>query len=84
MYQAIDRHPLLESWVDAKHRSLVNACFRGKSPEVEQKLLSYLVEFGVMGIQGFPTKGGLRASMYNGMPIEDVDLLVELLEKFDV
>lgn len=83
IYQEIDRNPYLEPLVQKDHRSTVNACFKGKSIEQELKLKSYLTAQGVMGIQGFPTKGGFRASMYNGMPVNDVAILVEYLKKFE-
>jgi len=36
----------------------------------------------VVGIKGFPTVGGFRASMYNGMDMESVELLVDLMKNF--
>ena len=84
VYEEINRNPFLESWVNTPDQSLVNACFRTSEPTHEKKLVDYLSTNQVIGIQGFPTKGGFRASMYNGMPLEDVEDFVGLLKSFEV
>jgi len=63
-------------------RSLANACFHGISPEIDQQFLAFAEAKGIYGLKGFPTIGGFRASMYNGMPIESVQYLVETMQQF--
>lgn len=82
IYQEIDRNPLLTGMVALEDRSVMNACFRSQTPEMDQKLDLYLVENDIVGIKGFPIKGGFRASIYNGQPLESVIHLVELLQNF--
>jgi phosphoserine aminotransferase len=82
IYDEIDRNPLFEGIAVKEDRSVLNACFRGINPEIDGQFLSYLTENNVVGIKGFPTVGGFRASMYNGMPIESVAYLVELMKNF--
>lgn len=82
IYQEIDRNPLLTGMVDVEDRSVMNACFRSQTPEMDQKLDLYLVENDIVGIKGFPIKGGFRASIYNGQPLESVIHLVEVLQNF--
>lgn len=82
IYQEIDRNPLLTGMVDLEDRSVMNACFRSQTPEMDQKLDLYLVENDIVGIKGFPIKGGFRASIYNGQPLESVIHLVEVLQNF--
>jgi phosphoserine aminotransferase len=82
IYDEIDRNPLFEGIAVKEDRSVLNACFRGIYPEIEAQFLKYLTENNVVGIKGFPTVGGFRASMYNGMPIESVAYLVELMKNF--
>jgi len=84
LYQEIERNPFLENLVISRDRSSVNVCFRTSNPVHEKKLIDHLTINQVIGIQGFPTKGGFRASLYNGMPHQDVEELVELLKKFDL
>jgi len=82
MYDEIDQNPLLFGITQKEDRSLMNACFKMHNPYLEPVLLKYLEENGIVGIKGFPTVGGFRASMYNGMPIEGIEYLVELLQNF--
>jgi phosphoserine aminotransferase len=82
IYQEIDRNPLLTGMVAVEDRSVMNACFRSQTPEMDQKLDLYLVENDIVGIKGFPIKGGFRASIYNGQPLESVIHLVEVLQNF--
>jgi phosphoserine aminotransferase len=47
---------------------------------MDQQILSFLEQNDVVGMKGFPTKGGFRASIYNGQSVESVAHLVELLQ----
>ena len=60
----------------------MNACFKAISPEIEAKFIAFAEKRGIVGIKGFPTVGGFRASMYNAMPLESVQFLVETMEAF--
>ncbi|MHA8067459.1 3-phosphoserine/phosphohydroxythreonine transaminase [Aquirufa sp. ROCK2-A2] len=82
IYNEIDRNPLFNAWVQPEDRSLMNPCFKGLNQEIDQALLTYLEQNEVIGIKGFPTKGGFRASIYNGQSLESVKHLVELLQSF--
>jgi phosphoserine aminotransferase len=82
LYDEIDRNPLFEGIAVKEDRSVLNACFRAISPEVESQFLEYCSQNDVVGIKGFPTVGGFRASMYNGMAIESVQHLVQLMKNF--
>ena len=82
IYQEIDRNPLLTGMVAVEDRSVMNACFRSQTPEMDHKLDLYLVENDIVGIKGFPIKGGFRASIYNGQPLESVIHLVQVLQNF--
>ena len=80
IYNEIDRNPLLKGMVAKEDRSVMNACFTSQSPEMDQQILSYLEQNDIVGIKGFPVKGGFRASIYNGQTLESVTHLVELLQ----
>jgi phosphoserine aminotransferase len=82
LYAEIDRHPLFTGNVHVEDRSLMNACFRGINSDVEEAFLAYLTQHGIVGIKGFPTVGGFRASMYNGLALESVQYLVDLMKAF--
>ena len=82
MYQEIDQNPLFIGSVQPEDRSVMNACFRINRPELEAPFLAFAAEHDVVGIKGFPTVGGFRASMYNALPLESVQLLVDLMRDF--
>jgi phosphoserine aminotransferase len=83
LYDEIDRNSLFEGNVVSEDRSVLNACFRAITPTIETDFLAFAQKNGVVGIKGFSTVGGFRASMYNAMPIESVALLVELMQHFE-
>jgi len=80
IYAEIDRNPLLEGIVATEDRSVMNACFKSQSPEMDQKINLFLEQNDIVGIKGFPTKGGFRASIYNGQPLASINHLVDLLQ----
>lgn len=82
LYREIDENPLFTGSVQVTDRSLLNACFRITQPELEEKFLQFAAEHEVVGIKGFPTVGGFRASMYNALPLESVKVLVDLMRDF--
>ncbi len=82
LYDEIDRNPLFEGSVVAEDRSVMNVCFKAMSPEIETAFLNFTEQNGIVGIKGFPTVGGFRASIYNAMPLESVQVLVNLMNTF--
>ena len=80
IYNEIDRNPLLKGIVATEDRSVMNACFTSQSPEMDQQINLFLEQNNIVGIKGFPTKGGFRASIYNGQPLASVAHLVDLLQ----
>ena len=82
LYAEIDRNPLFEGNVVTEDRSIMNVCFKAKSEEIEKQFLDFAESNNIVGIKGFPTVGGFRASIYNGMPLETVEFLAEALKEF--
>jgi phosphoserine aminotransferase len=82
LYGEIDANPLFEGSVQTADRSLLNACFRITKPALEETFLNFAAQHDVVGIKGFPTVGGFRASMYNALPLESVQVLVDLMRDF--
>jgi phosphoserine aminotransferase len=63
-------------------RSLMNVTFNLKTPELEQKCVAEGLENGLVGLKGHRSIGGMRASIYNAMPLEGVETLTEFLKEF--
>ncbi len=67
---------------DPTDRSLMNVTFRLPSEELEKELVAKGAENGLIGLKGHRSVGGCRASIYNAMPYEGVEALVEFMERF--
>jgi len=81
-YQALDTLDVFTPIVDKEDRSLMNATFTTKDKALEAPFLSLCNENGMVGVKGHRSVGGLRVSMYNAMPLESVQALVDLMEQF--
>ncbi len=86
LYGEIDRNKLFKPTVaDPADRSLMNVCFVMNDEYVEQEkaFLDFATERGMVGIKGHRSVGGFRASLYNAMPIESVQALVDTMKEFE-
>jgi phosphoserine aminotransferase len=63
-------------------RSLMNVTFTMSSPELEQKCVEGGTASGLVGLKGHRSVGGMRASIYNAMPLEGCKKLAEYLKEF--
>ena len=75
---------LFRGTVVKKDRSLMNAPFVLPTKELDEKFIKEAKEHGFENLKGHRTVGGMRASMYNAMPIEGVEKLVEFMKKFEM
>lgn len=83
MYAEIDRNSLFEGTAKISDRSLMNACFIAKNPDHTTPFLEMCKQNGIYGLKGHRLVGGFRASMYNALPIESVQFLVDLMKEFE-
>ncbi|MBR6094223.1 MAG: 3-phosphoserine/phosphohydroxythreonine transaminase [Lachnospiraceae bacterium] len=89
LYDFLDESKLFMGTVVAKDRSLMNVPFvcriedADKKAEIEAKFIKEATEAGFVNLKGHRTVGGMRASIYNAMPIEGVEKLVEFMKKFE-
>ncbi len=82
LYDEIDRNDLFKGFVATKDRSTMNACFGLKDDTKKDIFLDMTREAGIVGIEGHRSVGGFRASMYNAMDIESVEVLVSVMKSF--
>ncbi|RYG40108.1 MAG: 3-phosphoserine/phosphohydroxythreonine transaminase, partial [Chitinophagaceae bacterium] len=82
LYNEIDRNELFTANVEGENRSMMNVCFTIKDSELEQRFLDHCDKAGIYGIKGHRSAGGFRASLYNAMPAESVEYLVETMRDF--
>ena len=86
LYDAIDNSRLFEAVVkDKADRSRMNVVFvlRPEYKELEKDFVDFCTERGIVGIKGHRSVGGFRASLYNALPIESVQVLVEAMRDFE-
>ena len=85
LYEAIDSSRIFEATVpDHDDRSIMNVCFVMK-PEyaaLEKDFMEFAASKGIVGIKGHRSVGGFRASLYNALPMESVDVLVQAMKEF--
>ncbi len=83
LYNAIDASDgYYVGHAEKDSRSLMNVTFNLPTPELEAKCIAEGVAKGLVGIKGYRTVGGMRASIYNAMPVEGVRALVEHMAEF--
>ena len=82
LYAAIDRSGFYRNPVDPACRSWMNVPFTLASSELDAEFLAESKKAGLPGLKGHRSVGGMRASIYNAMPQEGVDRLVEFMTDF--
>jgi phosphoserine aminotransferase len=83
LYDFLDGSRLFRPVVRAESRSTMNVTFRTGDPAVDQAFLKDAEAQGLDGLAGHRSVGGMRASLYNAMPIEGVQALVDRLHAFE-
>ena len=64
-------------------RSLMNIPFVTGDKELDAKFVAEAAKAGLVNLKGHRTVGGMRASIYNAMPMEGVDALIDFMKKFE-
>lgn len=83
MYAEIDRNPLFTGFAAIEDRSNMNATFNLTDEKLKDHFDTLLKEAGVNGLNGHRSVGGYRASMYNALPIESVQVVVETMKELE-
>lgn len=85
LYNEIDRNPLFIGTAAKEDRSLMNVCFVMSEgyKELEADFLKFASSKGLDGLKGHRSVGGFRASIYNAMPLEGVQALVDVMQEFE-
>ena len=85
LYDEIDRNKLFRGTVAEDDRSIMNVCFvmNPDYAELEKDFKDYATSKGIVGIKGHRSVGGFRATLYNALPIESVQVLVDAMKEFE-
>ena len=83
LYDFLDESRLLRGTAARESRSLMNVTFRTPSPETDAAFVKFAAAQGLVNLKGHRLVGGMRASIYNAMPVEGVTRLVEAMKQFE-
>ena len=83
LYDFLDQSRLFKGTVVPKDRSLMNVPFVTGDADLDAKFVKEAKAAGLENLKGHRSVGGMRASIYNAMPIEGVEKLVEFMKKFE-
>lgn len=83
LYEAIDGSSFYANPVAKDARSWMNVPFTLARPELDKTFIAEAKEAGLVTLEGHRSVGGMRASLYNAMPMEGVDALVGFMREFE-
>ncbi len=83
VYQAIDASSLYHNPVEPACRSRMNVPFTLNKPELDERFIAEAKQQGIVAIKGHKMVGGMRASIYNAMPLQGVRALVAFMQDFE-
>ena len=83
LYNEIDRNPLFVGTAAKEDRSNMNVCFLLTDSSKEAVFNAMWEEAGISGIEGHRSVGGYRASIYNAMPLESIQVLIDIMKKLE-
>lgn len=83
LYNYLDESKLFKGTAAKEDRSLMNVTFVTGNPDLDAKFVKEAAAAGFVNLKGHRSVGGMRASIYNAMPIEGVKALVEFMKEFE-
>ena len=84
LYDLLDGSAFYRPTADARCRSRMNVTFTTPSPELDAKFVKEAAQAGLVNLKGHRLVGGIRASIYNAMPVSGVRALAEFMKKFEM
>ena len=82
LYDYLDGQDFYKNPVEKKYRSMMNVTFTSPDADTDKAFCAAATEAGFVNLKGHRLVGGMRASIYNAMPAEGIDKLVDFMEKF--
>ena len=83
LYQYIDSSDFYSNNIDIENRSIMNVTFFLENDELDSSFLSHAEENDFLNLKGHRSVGGMRASIYNAMPLEGVEELIKYMKYFE-
>ncbi len=82
LYDAIDASPIFNGIAQKAHRSLMNVTFTSGDADTDARFCKLAAAEGMINLKGHRSAGGIRASIYNAMPVEGVRTLAQFVKEF--
>jgi len=83
LYDCIDNSKLYKGCAAPEYRSLMNVTYVTGNKDLDDKFVKEAAAAGLVNLKGYKTVGGMRASIYNAMPVDGVKALAEFMKKFE-
>ena len=83
LYDFIDNSPFYTNKVEKKYRSIMNVPFTTPNADLDARFVKEAAANGLVSLKGHRLVGGMRASIYNAMPVDGVKALIEFMKKFE-
>ena len=83
LYDYLDESKLFKGTAAREHRSLMNVTFRTDSADLDAEFVKFATANGISNITGQRLVGGMRASIYNAMPVAGVQKLIDVMKEFE-
>lgn len=83
LYETIDKSTLFSNDIKAEDRSLMNVVFTTNDAKLDETFINFAKSYDCVNIKGYRSVGGMRASLYNAMPVEGVKKLIEAMNAFE-
>lgn len=83
LYDYLDRSQLFSNLVAAENRSKMNVVFSTGNPELDTQFIAEAAIKGLQALKGHRIVGGMRASIYNAMPVQGVEALIQFMQEFE-
>ena len=83
LYSFIDQSDFYENKINKEHRSIMNIPFQLNNEDLNSKFLEESRDAGLLALKGHRSVGGMRASIYNAMPEEGVEALINFMRTFE-
>ena len=83
LYDYLDSQNFYKNPVEPRYRSTMNVTFTSPDPDTDKKFCAEATAAGLVNLKGHRKVGGMRASIYNAMPVEGVEKLCDFIKEFD-
>jgi len=83
LYDFLDNSKLFKGTAQREHRSLMNVTFVTGNKDADEAFVKYAAAHGLVNLKGHRNVGGMRASIYNAMPVEGARKLVDVMKAFE-